>query len=88
MPTWITVGPADFWGGTDNVGVFSTGLTFTYPLPITPRLGHWNAKAGFQYYNFINDKLRLAQTLLGTATPGSAGHEDEFNAFVGLSFGF
>jgi hypothetical protein len=87
-PTWITVGPADFWGGTNNVGVFTTGLTVSYPLPITERLGHWNAKASFQYYNFVNDHLRLAQTLLGTATPGSGGHQDEVNAFVGLSFGF
>jgi hypothetical protein len=87
-PTWITVGPADFWGGTSNVGVFSTGLTVTYPLPITARLGHWNAKAGFQYYNFLNDRLRFAQTLLGTASAGSGGHQDEVNAFVGLSFGF
>jgi hypothetical protein len=87
-PTWITVGPADFWGGTDNVGVFSTGLTFTYALPISPRLGHWNAKAGFQYYNFLNSKLRFAQTLLGTASPASGGHQDEVNGFVGLSFGF
>lgn len=87
-PTWITVGPADFWGGTDNVGVFTTGLTATYALPITPRLGHWNAKIGFQYYNFINDRLRLAQTLIGTATPGSGGHQSEVNAFAGLSFGF
>jgi hypothetical protein len=87
-PTWITVGPADFWGGTNNVGVFTTGLTVSYPLPITERLGHWNAKAGFQYYNFVNDHLRLAQTLIGTATPGSGGHQDEVNAFVGLSFGF
>jgi hypothetical protein len=87
-PTWITVGPSDFWGGTDNVGVFSTGLTATYALPISPRLGHWSAKAGFQYYNFINSQLRLAQTLIGTATPRSGGHQDEVNAFIGLSFGF
>jgi hypothetical protein len=87
-PTWITVGPSDFWGGTDNIGVFSTGLTATYALPISPSLGHWNAKIGFQYYNFVNDRLRLAQTLIGTATPGSGGHQDEVNAFVGLSFGF
>jgi len=87
-PTWITVGPADFWGGTDNVGVFSTGLTATFTLPISPSLGHWSAKAGFQYYNFINDRLRFAQTLIGTATPRSGGHQDEVNGFVGLSFGF
>ena len=87
-PTWITVGPENFWGGGGNVGVFSTGLTLTYPLPFPASLGHWNAKAGFQYYNFINDRLRLAQTLIGTAPPLSGGHHDEFNGFVGLSFGF
>ncbi|HXJ02306.1 MAG TPA: hypothetical protein VNH44_13870 [Micropepsaceae bacterium] len=87
-PTWITVGPETFWGGGGNVGVFSTGLTLTYPLPIPTPLGHWSAKAGFQYYNFINDRLRLAQTLIGTANPGSGGHNDEVNGFVGLSFGF
>jgi hypothetical protein len=88
LPTWITVGPADFWGGTDNVGIFSTGLTATVALPINARFGHWNAKAGFQYYNFLNSRLRLAQTLIGTASPSSGGHQDEVNGFVGLSFGF
>ena len=88
-PTWITVGPETFWGkGGGNVGVFSTGLTLTYPLPIPSPLGHWSAKAGFQYYNFINDRLRLAQTLIGTAPAGSNGHRDAVNGFVGLSFGF
>jgi hypothetical protein len=51
-------------------------------------LGHWNAKLGFQYYNFINSELRYAQTLLGTASPGSGGHQDTVNGFLGLSFGF
>lgn len=87
-PTWVTVGPEGYWGGDQNIGVFTTGLTLTYPLPFAARFGHWSAKAGFQYYNFINDQLRFAQTLIGTATPGSGGHHDEVNGFVGLSFGY
>lgn len=86
-PTWITVGPSDFWGGTQNVGVFSTGLTILYPLPIPVALGHWSAKAGFQFYDFINDRLRLAQTLLGTG-PKPNGDQTTVNGFVGLTFGF
>ena len=26
VPTWITVGPSNFWGGSSNFGVFSTGI--------------------------------------------------------------
>jgi len=87
-PTWVTVGPEGFWGGGGNVGVFSTGLSIIYPLPINARLGHWSAKAGFQYYNFINERLRLAQTLIGTADPLSDGHQDAVNGFFSLSFGY
>ena len=32
MPTRLTVGPADFWGGTSNLGVFSTGFNARVPL--------------------------------------------------------
>jgi len=68
--------------------VFSTGLSVIYPLPINPRFGRWSAKLGFQYYNFINERLRLAQTLIGTADPLSGGHRDAFNGFFSLSFGY
>ena len=74
-PTWITVGPSEYWNAfgtnvcgvtlcsTDNVGVFSTGLTGKLALDWVPsRFGKWYAKAGFQYYNFLNDNLQLAQT--------------------------
>ncbi len=88
VPTWVTVGPSSYWGGDNGVGVFSTGLTLTYPLPFAARFGHWSAKAGFQYYDFINERLRFAQTLIGTARPGSGGHRDEINGFAGFSFGY
>jgi hypothetical protein len=45
-----------------NAGVFSTGLTAKLGLErlIPARLGHWYAKAGFQYYYLINDALLAA----------------------------
>ena len=105
-PTWITVGPSEYWnasGGTalcgtslcstDNVGVFSTGLTGKLALDWVPaRYGKWYAKAGFQYYNFLNDNLQRAQqTTLGLGA-GPAGfaktHEDYFVGFGGVGFSF
>jgi hypothetical protein len=54
MPTWLTVGPADFWGGTSNLGVFSTGFNARVPLEqIPPQYGQWSFNAGVQYYNLI-----------------------------------
>jgi len=81
-PSWVTVGPSDFWGGGGNAGVVSTGLTGTWPLDIMPRqYGSWNIHAGFQYYHIINNRLLLAQTLIGSAGTGP-GHRD---VVVGLA---
>jgi hypothetical protein len=69
-PTWITVGPSQFWGGTSNFGVFSTGLVATVPLPGVPSIGPFSPQAslhfGVQYYKILNDRLLFAQTLVGT----------------------
>jgi hypothetical protein len=115
IPTWVTVGPTEYWNsgffnnplGTgnrgcgaglgaglafcskDNVGVFSTGLTGKSPLAFIPkRLGNWYAKYGFQYYNIINDNLRLAQTVVGTAPNFASSHRDVWVGFGGIGFGF
>jgi hypothetical protein len=101
-PTWITVGPSDYWnasGGTalcgtslcstDNVGVFSTGLTAKLALDWVPaRYGKWYAKAGFQYYNFLNDNLRRAQLTTLGISDFAATHEDYFVGFGGVGFSF
>jgi hypothetical protein len=59
MPTWLTVGPADFWGGTSSVGVFSTGINARVPFEkLPPQYGQWSFNAGIQYYNLINGQLR------------------------------
>jgi hypothetical protein len=99
-PTWVTVGPSDYWNvggnvcgttlcGTDNAGVFSTGLTAKLALDWMPaRLGSWYAKAGFQYYHIINDNLLLAQTFVGTAPTFAGAHEDIFVGFGGVGFSF
>ena len=103
-PTWVTVGPSDYWnvGGnpcgtalcsTDNVGVFSTGLTAKLALDWVPaRYGKWYAKAGFQYYDFLNDNLQFAQqTTLGLGnTPADFAktHKDYVVGFGGVGFSF
>jgi hypothetical protein len=124
-PTWVTVGPSNFWNKNvfiagsgspadllarigagasnfcgpsnnqacplSNAGVFSTGLTGKLGLErwIPARLGHWYAKAGFQYYYLINDALLAAQIFTGTA----GGASNVFGTFpqshrdVGVGFG-
>jgi hypothetical protein len=87
-PSWITVGPSDFWGGGGNAGVVSTGLTATWPLDMVPRqYGNWNIHYGVQYYHIINDRLLLAQRLIGSAEGGS-GHRDVVVGFAGIGLNF
>jgi hypothetical protein len=73
-PTWVTVGPEEYWNGgkgvlkcttcsSDNAGVFSTGLQGKVPLKFIPTsFGNWYVRAGAQYYHIINDNLLYAQT--------------------------
>jgi hypothetical protein len=101
-PTWVTVGPSDYWnvggnkgcGGaltlcsTDNAGVFSTGLAGKLALDWVPaRYGKWYAKAGFQYYNFLNDNLQLAQTIT-LNTDFAHTHKDYVVGYGGFGFSF
>jgi hypothetical protein len=103
-PTWVTVGPSDYWNGgiggnkgcgsiltpcsTDNVGVFSTGLAGKLALDWVPaRYGKWYAKAGFQYYNFLNDNLQLAQTIT-LNTDFAHTHKDYVVGYGGFGFSF
>ena len=86
LPTWVTVGPSRFWGGAGNFGVYSTGLVATMPLPNLPTTlsAAWtpylSIHAGVQYYRILNDRLLLAQTLVGTA--GAATHLGAIAVFV------
>jgi hypothetical protein len=89
MPTWLTVGPADFWGGTNNVGVFSTGVNARVPIEWVPQqYGEWSVNAGVQYYNLINSQLRNAQSVIGVVSPGSSGYRNVFVFAAGLGFHF
>jgi hypothetical protein len=77
MPTWLTVGPADFWGGTNNVGVFSTGVNARVPIEWVPQqYGEWSVTAGVQ---LINSQLRNAQGESSAwSAPGDRGHRNVF----------
>lgn len=83
-PTWVTVGPSEYWGGNNNFGVFSTGLTATIPLKFIPaKFGAWHADVGVQYYHMINNRLVLASQLVGTG-----GHRDVVVGSAGIGFNF
>ena len=90
-PTWFTVGPSQFWGGASNFGVFSTGLVGTVPLPVIPAVGKFSPQAsihfGVQYYRILNDRLLLAQTLVGTGV-GGATHSNVVVPSVGITASF
>ncbi|MGA7265128.1 MAG: hypothetical protein WCA23_31470 [Stellaceae bacterium] len=89
FPTWITVGPSNFWGGSSNVGVFSTGIAAKVPLAFAPlQFGEWSFNVGVQYYNLINSQLRNAQEILGVVSPGSSGYRNIFVFAAGLGFHF
>jgi len=67
-PTYVTVGATSFWGtglapgsgaSTGGIGLFTTGLTGVMPLSWMPaQYGHWYVKAGFQWYDVINNALQ------------------------------
>jgi len=88
-PTWITVGPSNFWGGSNNFGVFSTGINAKMPLGSgSSRFGEWSLNFGVQYYNLINSQLRNAQEVIGVVSPGSSGYRNVFVFAAGLGFHF
>lgn len=95
-PTWVTVGPKEYWSGgtsdaffpTDgsNFGVLSTGLSLKTPLAFVPaRFGGWYAYGGLQYYHLINDSLVDANSL---TTGDAGGHRNVWNVNGGFGFGF
>lgn len=96
MPTWITVGPKDYWSGdtsedffpTDgsNFGVATTGIKFLTPALFIPKkYGFWDIYAGVQYYNLINDSLVDANSL---TTNEPTGEDEVWNVYAGIGFGF
>jgi hypothetical protein len=82
LPTFVTVGPENFWGGTSNVGVFTTSLAAAVPLSFIPsRFGRWHVDTSISYFNLINTQLRKAAGILGCGT--------DQNRVVGeMGFGF
>jgi hypothetical protein len=66
FPTYVTVGPRNFWGGDSNLGVFATSAFITMPVPFIPeRFGRWHWDVGVSYFNLLNGKLVDAARTLG-----------------------
>ncbi len=69
-----------------NFGVFSTGLTASLALTWIPaQYGHWSAKAGFQWYDILNNAL-IGDNQVTYGTSFTANNI--FTGFVGLGVGF
>ena len=92
LPTYIQVGPKNFWGrGVNaetkpdgNVGVFSVALNGSVPLPFIPvKYGFWHADAGVQLFWLVNDALLRAGGL-------ASGNTSRLpvNASVGIGVNF
>ncbi|WP_428391528.1 hypothetical protein [Lichenicoccus sp.] len=85
-PTWITVGPASYWGGQSNFGVVSAALKATAPLDFI-HFGAWYADAAIQFYHIMNSQLILAQMLDGTGQFGTPAHRNFGIWSVGFGLG-
>jgi hypothetical protein len=69
VPTYVSVGGSEYWGGESNFGVFSAGLNLSIPLNFVPgRYGSWHVDVGAQYYNFLNGTLLDSGTILSGNT--------------------
>ncbi len=96
-PTWLTVGPAQFWNGgklglkdkRSNFGVFSTGLQCEVPISYIPhRFGDWYLRFGVQYYHLINDSLLEAQTVTLGLRSRDHAHRNVYVASAGFGCTF
>jgi hypothetical protein len=68
--------------------VFTTGLTFVAGLTWIPsNLGSWYAKAGFQYYDIINNAL-VASNVVSIGTTANWATKDIIVGFAGIGVGF
>ncbi len=85
-PTCTTCG-----GSSGSLGVFTTGLTFIAGLTWIPaNLGSWYAKAGFQYYDVINNAL-IQSNIVSICNGGPCSNwqtKDIIVGFAGIGVGF
>jgi len=97
VPTYISVGPKDYWfykggnggpsGGTwgdGNVGVFNIGVDVGVPLSFIPtKYGFWHADVTCSYFDLINNALLYA----GTEASGNTKRDVIVGTFqIGVGF--
>jgi hypothetical protein len=96
-PTWISMGPANFWNGgklalkkeKSHFGVFSTGIKSMISLKFIPQsLGSWYLDLGMQYYYLINDNLLQAQLFTLDLSSIKFAKRNVCVGYAGLGFEF
>ncbi|MBA3957581.1 MAG: hypothetical protein H0X51_04190 [Parachlamydiaceae bacterium] len=95
FPTWLSMGPADFWNGGElalkssesNFGVFSTGVKGVIPLTcVKSSLGRWYIDVGAQYYYLINRNLLQAQLFTVGVDSIDSAHRNVGVGYIGFGF--
>jgi hypothetical protein len=96
-PTWMSVGPKNYWvskdnealvatlvdgGDRSNFGIFSTGLKASVPIKLGGNAGASVYVFG-QYYHMFNDGLVAAKQVLN-----NGDKRDHFNFGAGVGWGF
>jgi hypothetical protein len=91
MPTYVSFGDSSFWGPAgdsgkrSNLGVLSTGLKVSVPLPFIPSdFGNWNAYVGVTYIYTANPGLSWVNDKLD----GTGSTHDRVLGSAGLGFSF
>jgi len=71
LPSYFTLVSSNFYhkfsgaDGGSGVGLYTTELKATMPLPVSPAYGFWSAYVGVQYYHLLNDGLIDGNQALG-----------------------
>lgn len=88
-PSWITVGPENYWAARPfrkdgNFGVVSTGLKASTPLSFIKSAAGISVYTQAQYFHLINNNLVIAKAILN-----NGDHKrDQVVLGGGISFGF
>jgi hypothetical protein len=88
-PTYVTVGPSEFWGtgafdNGQNFGVAATALKASVPVTALQSGGKMSVYGQVQYFHLINDNLVRSKAILNSGANG----RDHFVFGIGTAVAF